>query len=53
MDSQQRGMKMLELIKNLNGMNVSVSNIVSFLKSMSIEDTLITRILSSSGVGNG
>ncbi len=53
MDRAQRGMKMLELVMELAGMNVSVSNIVSFLKSMSIEDTLITRILASSGVEHG
>jgi type IV secretory pathway VirB4 component len=52
MDSNRRTMKMLELVRSLNSVNVSITNIVSFLKSMSIEDTLITRILSSSGVGN-
>jgi hypothetical protein len=50
MDSRQRSIDMLELVRNLSSTNVSISNIVSFLKSMSIEDTLITRILASSGV---
>jgi hypothetical protein len=53
MDSHQRSMKILELVRNLNSFNVSISNIVSFLKSMSIEDTLITRIISSSGIEHG
>ena len=53
MDGHQRSMKILDLVRNLNSMNVSISNVVSFLKSMSIEDTLITRIISSSGVEHG
>lgn len=45
-EAQQRRIKMSELIKMLKDSGISVSNIVLFLKNLSMEDQLITRIIS-------
>ncbi|HUY70208.1 MAG TPA: ATP-binding protein [Candidatus Baltobacteraceae bacterium] len=52
MNSQSRNMKMLDLVKELKKSGISIANIVAFLKSLSIDDPLITRIISSSGIEN-
>ncbi|MEM0149529.1 MAG: ATP-binding protein, partial [Candidatus Micrarchaeaceae archaeon] len=53
MDSQGRSIKMLDFIRGLSGTGITTINIVSFLKSLSIDDLLISRIISASGLGNG
>jgi hypothetical protein len=50
MDTQGRSMKMNDFVGALKDAGVTVANMVSFLKSLSIEDPLITRIISGSGV---
>jgi DNA helicase HerA-like ATPase len=45
-EQQGRRIKMAELIKMLKESGISVSNIVLFLKNLSIEDEKITRIIS-------
>jgi type IV secretory pathway VirB4 component len=52
MDVEGRSMKMLDFVSELEHAGVTVNNIVTFLKSISIEDVLITRMISSSGVEN-
>jgi hypothetical protein len=49
MDSQSRKIRLLDFIKILRRSNISVSNTVTFLKSLSIDDQLITRIITSAG----
>jgi DNA helicase HerA-like ATPase len=49
MDNHNRGIKLLEFVRILKKNGISVSNTVSFLKSLSIEDQIITRIISSAG----
>lgn len=49
MDNQERSMKLLDFIRILRRNGISVSNTVTFLKSLSIDDQLITRIISSAG----
>jgi DNA helicase HerA-like ATPase len=53
LNSQNRSMNMSDFVKLLYANNLSINDIVSLLKSMSIEDILITRIISTSGVKNG
>ncbi len=53
MNGQGRTIKMLDFVRELAKGGVSIANIVSFLKSLSLDDMLITRILSSAGLGNG
>jgi DNA helicase HerA-like ATPase len=48
MESQGRYMKMMDFIAQLKGNSVSNSTIASFLKSLSLDDVLITRIISKS-----
>jgi len=48
LDYNQRSIKMLELIRLFKENNIAVENILSFLKSLSMDDALITRILSKS-----
>ncbi len=48
LDYNQRSIKMLELIKLFKENNIAVENILSFLKSLSMDDAIITRILSKS-----
>ena len=45
-EQQSRRIKMSDLIKMLKESGISVSNIVLFLKNLSIEDQIITRIIS-------
>jgi hypothetical protein len=52
MDRQGRSMKMSDFVMSLKEAGVTIANTVSFLKGLSIEDPLITRIISSSGVEN-
>jgi DNA helicase HerA-like ATPase len=49
MDATNRSMMLLEFIRMLKRSGITVSNTVTFLKSLSIEDQLITRIISSVG----
>lgn len=53
MDQQGRNIKMQEFLKQLKASGITIANTVAFLKSLSIEDQLITRIISSSGIENG
>ncbi len=46
MDAQARSIKMIEFMQELRASNVPNSNLVSFLKSISLDDMLITRIIS-------
>ncbi len=46
LDENQRSIKMLDLIRIFKQNNITVQNIMAFLKSLSIEDVIITRILS-------
>ena len=49
-DSNQEQMKMLDFVRLLKSNGVQNTNIVSFLKGLSIDDVIITRIISYSGV---
>lgn len=51
MDKNQRTISMLEFINILKKNGISVANAVAFLKSVGIDDQLITRVVSSSGGG--
>ncbi|MFI5412932.1 MAG: ATP-binding protein [Candidatus Micrarchaeales archaeon] len=46
MDAQARSIKMIDFIQELRANAVPNSNLVSFLKSISLDDMLITRIIS-------
>lgn len=48
LDQNDRSIKMLDLINLLKEKNVTLENIISFLKSLSIEDELTSRIISRS-----
>ncbi len=52
LDQQSRSAKMLDFVRLLIANGVNSSDIVTFLKSLSIEDLLITRIMSNGGVSN-
>ena len=52
MDEQSRNVKMLDFINILSQNGVEASDIVLLLKGMSIEDSIITRIITKSGVRN-
>ena len=52
MDGEGRSIKMLEFVASLKEAEVTIANIVSFMKSLSIEDVLITRIISNAGAMN-
>ena len=49
LDAQKRSMKMLDFIRLMKENGVNNNDLVTFLKSISIEDTLIARIISASG----
>ncbi len=49
MDKNGRAIKLLEFVRMLKGSGIGISNTVSFLKSLSIDDQLITRIISGAG----
>lgn len=49
MDQNNRSIRLLDFIKILKGSGISVSNMVTFLKGLSIDDQLITRIISNAG----
>ena len=51
MDSQARSIKMLDFVRQLKSGGVQTNDIVAFLKSLSIEDMLITRIISTAEGG--
>ena len=51
MDSQARSIKMLDFVRQLKSGGVQTNDIVAFLKSLSIEDMLITRIISAAEGG--
>jgi hypothetical protein len=51
MDKNQRTINLLEFINILKKNGISVANAVAFLKSVGIDDQLITRVVSSSGGG--
>jgi hypothetical protein len=53
MESHNRTIKLLEFIRILKKNGINVSNTVTFLKNLSIDDQLITRIISSAGGGVG
>ncbi|MGC8647287.1 MAG: ATP-binding protein [Candidatus Micrarchaeia archaeon] len=53
MNGQGRTIKMMDFVRELAKGGVSIANMVLFLKSLSLDDMLITRILSSAGLGNG
>ena len=53
MDEQKRSIKIAEFVSLMRDNNITVPNIVSFLKSLGIDDIIITRILSSTGAENG
>ncbi len=46
MDAQHRTLKLLEFVRILEKNSIGMPNVVTFLKSLSIEDQLITRIIS-------
>ncbi|EQD39105.1 hypothetical protein B2A_11243, partial [mine drainage metagenome] len=48
-DAQQRTMKVSELISALEDAGMPTSEMVMFLKSMGIEDTMISRIMNYAG----
>lgn len=50
MDSQNRRIRLLDFIRILKRSGISVTNTVTFLKGLSIDDQLITRIITASGV---
>ncbi len=47
MDRQNRTIKLLDFIRILKEGGINVSNMVTFLKNLSIDDQIITRIISS------
>ncbi len=49
MDSQNRYIKVIDFVQTLKSYGVTSVNIVTFLKSLSLDDVLITRIISKSG----
>ncbi len=49
MDSQNRSIKMLDFVRMLRANGVTTNDVVTFLKSLSIDDMLITRIISAAG----
>ncbi len=51
-DANNRRLKMLDFIRQLKSNGAANANIVSLLKSLSVDDTLITRIISYAG-GDG
>ena len=53
MDANARSMKLLDLIRMLRKSGITIGNTVTFLKSLSIDDQLITRIISSVGGETG
>ncbi len=53
LDSKARNSKMLDFVSLLRSNGVSGQDIVSFMKSLSIEDMLISRIMQSTGGMNG
>jgi hypothetical protein len=53
LDSKARNSKMLDFVSLLRSNGVSAQDIVSFMKSLSIEDMLISRIMQSTGGMNG
>jgi hypothetical protein len=53
LDSKARSSKMLDFVSLLRSNGVSAQDIVSFMKSLSIEDMLISRIMQSTGGMNG
>ncbi len=46
MDTGGRNIKMIDFVQELKASGVPNTNIVSFLKSISLDDLLITRIIS-------
>jgi hypothetical protein len=53
MDANNRSIKLLDLIRMLKRSGITIGNTVTFLKSLSIDDQLITRIISSVGGDTG
>jgi hypothetical protein len=53
MDAQNRTIRLLDFIRELRATGISVSNTVTFLKGLGIDDMLITRIMSSVGGESG
>ncbi|MCL4371964.1 ATP-binding protein [Candidatus Marsarchaeota archaeon] len=51
-DTEGRSLKILDFVRLMATNGVTNADIVSFLKSLSIDDMLITRIISSTGVMN-
>jgi hypothetical protein len=49
MDNQNRSIRLLDFIRILKRSGISISNTVTFLKSLSIDDQLITRIIARAG----
>ena len=47
MDTQDRRIKVVEFVQNLRAHDVPTSTIVDFLKSLSLDDIIITRIISA------
>jgi DNA helicase HerA-like ATPase len=52
MDMQNRSIKLLDFIRALKRSGITVPNTVTFLKSLSIDDQLITRIIASASDEN-
>jgi Predicted ATPase len=48
MDQNERSIKMLDLVNLLRDKNITLENIIAFLKSLSIEDEITSRIISRS-----
>ncbi len=53
MDANDRSIKLLEFVRLLKESGISVSNTVAFLKSLGIDDRLITKTIASAGGGIG
>ena len=49
MDAQSKSMKMVGFIQRMKSSGVSTSNIVTFLKSLSLDDAIISRIIARAG----
>ena len=49
LDQNERAIKMLDLINLFKEKNITSVNIIAFLKSLSIEDEITSRIISKSG----
>jgi hypothetical protein len=50
MDESSRYMKIVDFIQELTARDVATENVVAFLKSLGLDDSIITRIMSRAGI---